>query len=369
MEAAGKIFRSLWIHKDEPDVIQIIDQRKLPFQLVIKDLRTPEDVIYAISEMMVRGAPLIGVTAAFGVYFSLLKHKNSKNLEQRVLQDAARIRESRPTAVNLSFAVEKILNAMHNVHEPDKKIMASRSVAIKFMQDEILACQKIGNFGKEILKEISAKKRGEPVNILTHCNAGWLATVEYGTATAPVYMAHDMGIPVHVWVDETRPRNQGARLTAWELGEYGIPHTILADNAGGHLMQSGKVDIVIVGSDRTAMNGDTANKIGTYLKALATRDNRVPFYVALPVSSIDQSLHKGLNYIPIEERTEDEVHFISGLTEGNKVEKIRLTPEGSKALNFGFDVTPARLITGLITDKGICRASTAGIQKLFMIQN
>jgi methylthioribose-1-phosphate isomerase len=362
-------FKSLWIHKNNPAVIQVIDQRYLPFQFVIKDLHTPEDVIFAISEMVVRGAPLIGVTAAFGIYLSLLKHRDSKNCDQLVLQDAARIRESRPTAVNLAFAVDKVLKAIHNIHKIDEQINISRNEAINFMQKEIQACKNIGDLGKELLKEISEKKRGEPVNILTHCNAGWLATVEYGTATAPVYIAHNEGIPVHVWVDETRPRNQGARLTAWELGEYGIPHTIIVDNAGGHLMQSGKVDIVIVGSDRTAMNGDTANKIGTYLKALAAWDNHIPFYIALPVSSIDQTLSEGLSQILIEKREEDEVHYMSGFTGENKLLKIRITPENSKAVNYGFDVTPAHYITGLITNKGICKASTEDIQQLFTIKN
>jgi methylthioribose-1-phosphate isomerase len=286
-----------------------------------------------------------------------------------VLEDVEKIKLTRPTAVNLSFAVDKILDAIHGVLNIDEQIRISRDTAINFMQDEIQACENIGNFGKELLRDIAEKKEGEPVNILTHCNAGWLATVEYGTATAPVYMANDEGIPVHVWVDETRPRNQGARLTAWELKEYGIPHTIIVDNAGGHLMQSGKVDIVIVGSDRTAMNGDTANKIGTYLKALAAWDNQIPFYVALPVSSIDQTLKNGLNNIPIEERQENEVHYMTGLSIEKQIETVRITPEESKAVNYGFDVTPTRFITGLITDKGICKASTEDIQQLFITKN
>ena len=361
MKIGNTHFQSLWVKKNDPNTIQVIDQRYLPFQLVIKDLHSPDDVIHAITEMAVRGAPLIGVTAAFGVYLSILKFRNSKECNQLVQKTANRIKATRPTAINLSMAVDMQLKAIDKVRDIDEKLRISYDTAIKFMQNEIMACKKIGSYGKSILEQIAKKKNGTPVNILTHCNAGWLATVDYGTATAPIYLAHDQGIPVHVWVDETRPRNQGSRLTAWELGKHGIPHSIIVDNAGGHLMQTGKVDIVIVGSDRTALNGDTANKIGTYLKALAAYDNNIPFYVALPISSIDWTLEEG-RHIPVEERSEEEVHFIDGFSSQNQIEKIRITPENSKAVNYGFDITPSKLITGLITDRGICKASSKEIQ-------
>ncbi len=368
MRIADKNYQSIWVHEEDPSIIQVIDQRYLPFQLKIKNLQTPEDVVHAISDMIVRGAPLIGVTAAFGVYLAVLKFRNLENANQLIQEAANIIKASRPTAVNLSFAVNKQLEVINKIEKPDEKLNISFKTAVQLMQDEILACKKIGNFGKSILEQIALKKNGEAVNILTHCNAGWLATVDYGTATSPIYMAHNQRIPVHVWVDETRPRNQGARLTSWELGKHGVPHTIIVDNAGGHLMQTGKVDIVIVGSDRTALNGDTANKIGTYLKALAARDNNIPFYIALPVSTIDRSLEKGLKHIPIEERSVEEIHYMEGLNSQNKLERIRITPENSKALNYGFDVTPARLITGLITNHGICKATSNDIKQLLQAQ-
>ena len=364
MKIDDKNYQSIWIHKSDPSIIQVIDQRYLPFQLLVKNLQTPEDVVHAISDMLVRGAPLIGVTAAFGVYLAVLKYRNSENANQLIQEAANKIKTSRPTAVNLSFAVNKQLEAIDKVQKADEKLHLSLDIAVQFMQDEILASKKIGNYGKNILEQIALKKNGEPVNILTHCNAGWLATVDYGTATAPIYMAHNPGVPVHVWVDETRPRNQGARLTSWELGKHGVPNSIIVDNAGGHLMQTGKVDVVIVGSDRTALNGDTANKIGTYLKALAAKDNNIPFYIALPVSTIDRSLEKGLNHIPIEERSAEEIHYMEGLNSQNKLERIKITPENSTTVNYGFDVTPARLITGLITNKGICKATSNDIQQL-----
>ncbi|MDX2443169.1 MAG: S-methyl-5-thioribose-1-phosphate isomerase [Bacteroidales bacterium] len=363
MRVGDKHFQSIWVNENDSRIIQVIDQRALPFQLIIKDLHTPDDVIYAISEMVVRGAPLIGVTAAFGVYLAVMKFKDSRNADNLIQEAAITIKETRPTAVNLEMAVDLQLKAIQYGQSMDEKLQISFDTAFRFMHEEILASKNIGLYGKNIIEEIAKTKNGSPVNILTHCNAGWLATVDFGTASAPIYLAHDSGIPVHVWVDETRPRNQGARLTAWELGKHGVSHTIIVDNAGGHLMQMGKVDIVIVGSDRTALNGDTANKIGTYLKALAAYDNDVPFYVALPVSSIDWTLEKGLNNIPIEERSEDEIHFIDGLSSHNKLEQIRITPENSKAVNYGFDVTPAKFICGIITDKGICKANTQEIKK------
>jgi methylthioribose-1-phosphate isomerase len=363
MKIGNTHFQSIWVKENDPGTIQVIDQRYLPFQFIIKDLKSSEDAIYAISEMVVRGAPLIGVTAAFGVYLAVLKYKNSKTAEIQIQESINKIKDSRPTAVNLATAVDIQLKAILCGQNMDEKLQISFDTAVRFMEEETRASKNIGTFGKDILEQIAKKKNGSPVNILTHCNAGWLATVDYGTATAPVYMAHDQGVPLHVWVDETRPRNQGARLTAWELGKHGISHSVIVDNAGGHLMQMGKVDVVIVGSDRTALNGDTANKIGTYLKALAAKDNSVPFYVALPVSSIDWTLPEGLNNIPIEERSEDEVHFMDGLTTQGKVEQIRITPESSRAVNYGFDVTPAKLITGLITDKGVCKANKQEIQK------
>ncbi|MBN2682679.1 MAG: S-methyl-5-thioribose-1-phosphate isomerase [Bacteroidales bacterium] len=348
-------YTAIWPEEDGKSV-GIINQLVLPFKFEKKILTTVEQVYYAIAEMEVRGAPLIGVTAAFGMFFARTETNNIDELFKK----AEYLKSSRPTAVNLHWAVDKVFSKL--------KISNTEQVAwneaVKIFSEEIENCRLIGIYGCDLIEEISKKKSGKTVNILTHCNAGWLACVDYGTATAPIYEAHNRGIDVHVWVDETRPRNQGARLTAYELGEHGIKHTVIADNTGGHLMQHGMVDLVIVGSDRTTGNGDVANKIGTYLKALAAKDNNLPFYVALPLSTIDISLSDGIKEIPIEQRNEDEVLFIEGW-DGTEIKKLKLTPENSNAANFGFDVTPARLVTGLITEKGICRADRESIEKLF----
>jgi methylthioribose-1-phosphate isomerase len=357
MKVQGAHYRTIWLQPDDLGCVQIIDQRHLPHQFVIEDLRTVGDVAAAIREMHVRGAGLIGVTAAFGMYLATLEDSS----DEALARSAAALKATRPTAVNLAWAVERQLRAIHPVED---RIAIARDTARTIADEDAAFCRRIGGHGLPLLRELSVRKGGAPVNVLTHCNAGWLAFVDHGSATAPIYAAHDAGIAVHVWVDETRPRNQGAKLTAWELGEHGVPHTIIADNTGGHLMQHGQVDAVIVGTDRTTRTGDVANKIGTYLKALAARDNGVPFYVALPSSSFDWQMRDGLREIPIEERGSEEVRYADGWHEGRLVE-VRLTPERSAAANFGFDVTPSRLVTGLITERGLCRADEEAILTLF----
>jgi len=353
---------SIWFSGENGSRTEVIDQRFLPFKTVIFGIESVEDAFYAIREMVVRGAPLIGVTAAFGMYFAL---KNSGCNDLKCLSDAADyLNSSRPTAVNLFFATQSMLNVYSPQETRENNLLALFSEAATIRQEEINSCRMIGEYGLPMIEEIWNNNRLRPVQILTHCNAGWLACVKYGTATAPVYLAHEKGIPVHVWIDETRPRNQGARLTAYELGLAGIPHTVIPDNAGGHLMQHGMVDMVIVGSDRTTSNGDVANKTGTYLKALAATDNNIPFYVALPSSSIDWNQEDGVRNILIEERSPEEVATIEGWN-GKKIVRIRLIPGNSTAANYGFDVTPARLVSGLITERGICNASKEGIAGLF----
>jgi len=365
MKVNGKSYRSIWVNKNNQCSIQIIDQRYLPFELKICSLESPEDVLRAISDMQVRGAPLIGVTAAFGIYLAALKEKDSIHIRDHITAYANLLKSARPTAVNLSMAVDIVLDSIKKLKQAKLIVAGSFSMAQSLLKKEVDACREIGKYGVKLIEKIYSENGGKPVQIMTHCNAGWLATVDYGTATAPIYLAHDSGIPVHVWVDETRPRNQGSRLTAWELGQHGVSHTIIADNTGGLLMQQGRVDLLITGSDRTALNGDTANKIGTYLKALAAFDNKIPFYVALPSSSIDWKLQEGIGNIPIEERGAGEVHFAEGLTASGKIESVRLSPKDSDALNYGFDITPSRLITGLITEKGICGATKQEILSLF----
>jgi methylthioribose-1-phosphate isomerase len=363
MNVDGKHYQTIWIHPDDPEVIQIIDQRSLPHQFVIENLKTVDDVATVIRDMHVRGAGLIGATAGFGMYLAMLsapEHKLALYLEDC----AYRLKNTRPTAVNLSWAIARQLSAIHSVRGRQEKIKIALDTATQIADEDALFCKSIGIHGLQLIKEISERKAGNTVNILTHCNAGWLAFVDHGSATAPIYAAHDANIPVHVWVDETRPRNQGARLTAWELGQHGVSHAVIADNTGGHLMQHGKVDLVLVGSDRTTYTGDVANKIGTYLKALAARDNDIPFYVALPSSSIDWEVKNGLKEIPIEERSADEVKYIQGRLNGETA-IVLLTPESSGALNIAFDVTPARLVTGLITERGICAPDTEQIYRLF----
>jgi methylthioribose-1-phosphate isomerase len=358
----GKHYHTIWLKEGDMSVVQVIDQRKLPFYFEIMDLKTVSDVFFAIREMVVRGAPLIGVTAAYGLYLSLLDYKGA-NLNDYINKNAAFLKSARPTAVNLSFAVDKILEFILSEKDSPELTFKTLEKVNSFKEEEIRKSNKIGEFGVEIIREIYKRKK-DTVNILTHCNAGWLACIDWGTATAPIYKAHIEGIPVHVWVDETRPRNQGARLTAFELGEEGIQHTVIADNTGGHLMQHGKVDLVIVGSDRTTICGDVANKIGTYLKALAAFDNKIPFYVALPSSTIDWKIENGFNEIPIEERGQEEVAEIEGFTKDG-IKTVRLIPGKSKAVNYGFDVTPARLVSGLITERGICQANKKSILSLF----
>jgi len=362
MRINGKPYHTIWLSEKNSSVVQVIDQRKLPFVFEILDLKTPEDCFHAIRDMAVRGAPLIGVTAAYGMYLALLCYKG-EDLKNHLHERAEYLKSSRPTAVNLAYAVDVMLDLMPGnlANSYLKEISLAKVEELKTR--EICFSEKIGEFGLEIIEKIYHQKK-KPVNILTHCNAGWLACIDWGTATAPIYKAHLKGIPVHVWVDETRPRNQGARLTAYELGQEGVSHTVIADNTGGHLMQHGMVDLVIVGSDRTTFTGDVANKIGTYLKALAAKDNGVPFYVALPSSTFDWQMEDGIAEIPIEERNPNEVAQIEGWN-GNTIQQVRLIPENSPAVNYGFDVTPARLVTGLITERGICKANRESILALF----
>ena len=362
MKIKDKNYQTIWIKKGDSKTVQVIDQRMLPFKFEIIELHSVEDAFFAIREMVVRGAPLIGITAAYGMYLALLKYKNN-GLENYLLKQAEYLKSSRPTAVNLAFVTDEMLRFILNEKESTDLVKKTLQKANQLKEMEIDFSMNIGKFGEQIIKDIYTRKR-ETVNILTHCNAGWLACIDWGTATAPIYKAHQSGIPVHVWVDETRPRNQGARITAFELGEEGIPHTIIPDNTGGHLMQHKMVDLVLVGSDRTTLNGDVANKIGTYLKALAAYDINVPIYVALSSSSFDVNLENGLAEIPIEQRNPEEVSEVEGW-DGNSIKKVRVTPENSAVANFGFDVTPARLITGLITENGICKPNKQSIVKLF----
>jgi methylthioribose-1-phosphate isomerase len=367
MNVNGKPYRTIWLHESKPTIVQIIDQRHLPHRFVVEDLATVDQVARAIKDMHVRGAGLIGATAGFGMYLAALSaSRASRQTFTADLTSAGdRLRATRPTAVNLEWAVQRQLDAIKQAG-PDIEAMieAALQTAQTIADEDAEYCRRLGEHGKAIIQEISAQKRGEPVNVLTHCNAGWLAFVDYGSATAPIYAAHDDGIAVHVWVDETRPRNQGARLTAWELGQHGVRHTVIPDNVGGHLMQHGLVDVVIVGTDRTLYTGDVANKIGTYLKALAAHDNGIPFYVALPSSTFDWEKRDGVREIPIEERGAVEVKYIQGL-HNDEIVEVLLTPADSPAANYAFDVTPARLVTGLITERGICPATEEGVLSLF----
>lgn len=317
----------------------------------------------AIRNMHVRGAGLIGATAGYGMYLATIEAASSGDFDRHLANAAAELSGTRPTAVNLTWAIERQLKSIAKGTRAEDKIAIALETAKRTADEDADHCQAIGEHGFGLIQRIAKQKGGKPVNVLTHCNAGWLAFVDYGSATAPIYAAHDSGLPVHVWVDETRPRNQGSKLTAWELGEHGVPHTVIADNTGGHLMQRGEVDLVLVGTDRTTYTGDVANKIGTYLKALAAKDNKVPFYVALPSSSFDWTLREGTE-IPIEQRNSEEVKHSDGWFDGRHVE-VRVTPEASAAANYGFDVTPRRLVTGLITERGICRANEQSVLKLF----
>lgn len=364
MNVAGKHYRTIWLKPSDERTIQLIDQRRLPHRFVIEEIRSVAEMTTAIRDMHVRGAGLIGASAGYGMYLAAIEAAKNPSSFDRSLEEAAKqLRATRPTAVNLAWAIDRQLRSIAEAKTPKEKIAAALRTAKEVADEDAEHCRKIGEHGVQLIRQIAQNKNGKPVNLLTHCNAGWLAFVDYGSALSPVYAAHDNGIPIHVWVDETRPRNQGSKLTAWELGQHGVPHTIIADNAGGHLMQRGDVDLVIVGSDRTTRTGDVANKIGTYLKALAAKDNNVPFYVALPSSSIDWSLRDGAD-IPIEERGSEELKRADGLLEG-KIVEITLAPKDSPAANFGFDVTPRKLVTGLVTERGICAADERSILQQF----
>ena len=355
MKIEGKEYRTIWF---ENNVVKIIDQTKLPHQFIIKDLKTVKDAINAIKIMEVRGAPLIGATAAYGLVLAIIENNDQSFLKK----SAEDLINSRPTAINLKWAVDRMINKLSGVNS-DKILEIALNEAKEICEEDVKFCENIGLNGLKIIEEIYNKKK-DTVNILTHCNAGWLATINWGTATSPIYHAHKKGIPVHVWADETRPRNQGANLTSYELNEENVPNTIIADNTGGILMQRGQVDMCIVGTDRTLANGDVCNKIGTYLKALAAKDNNVPFYVALPSSTIDWNI-KNYKDIPIEERNSEELSHIEGLDESGNVKKIQIYPKKSKSMNLAFDVTPAKYVTRLITEKGICEASSNGLKNLF----
>jgi methylthioribose-1-phosphate isomerase len=360
MKVNGKHYRTIWPTSDGR-AVEIIDQRFLPHEFRIEKRSTVNEIATAIRDMWVRGAPLIGATAAYGVAIAMLADASDQNLDATWHQ----LHETRPTAINLKWALDRMRNVLRPM-SANERPAAAFTHAAEIADEDVELNTSIGRHGLGIIERIAATKRkGEPVNILTHCNAGWLATVDVGTATAPIYAAFEAGIPIHVYVDETRPRNQGAQLTAWELAGHGVPHTLIVDNAGGHYMQHGKVDMVIVGTDRTTANGDVCNKIGTYLKALAAKDNNVPFYVALPSPTIDWTVHDGVGEVPIEERTGDEVNFVQGLDSQGEIIKVRISPQQTPAGNPAFDVTPARLVTGLITERGVAEASHAGLAKLF----
>jgi methylthioribose-1-phosphate isomerase len=360
MKVAGKSMRSIWVETDGV-AVGVIDQTLLPHRFATIRLETLRDAAHAIVAMQIRGAPLIGATAAYGICLALRADASDEALERAY----ALLLATRPTAINLRWALDEMMAAVRN-RPREERVAAAYRRAAEICDEDVAINEAIGRHGLTLIESIAARKKpGERVNVLTHCNAGWLATVDVGTATAPIYMAHDKGIPVHVFVDETRPRNQGASLTAWELGQHGVPHTVIPDNTGGHLMQHGMVDIAIVGTDRVAANGDVANKIGTYLKALAAKDNDVPFYVALPSPTIDFSVQDGVADIPIEERSGDEVAMMSGKTADGRIETVRIVPDGSRVANYGFDVTPARLVTGLITERGVLAATREALAKAF----
>jgi methylthioribose-1-phosphate isomerase len=360
MKVAGKAMRSIWV---EPDgwSVGVIDQTVLPHRFATACLKTLQDAAHAIRAMVIRGAPLIGATAAYGMCLALREDASDEALERAYTTLIA----TRPTAINLKWALEEMMAAVRNRPRAERPAAAYRRAA-EICEEDVAINSAIARNGLPLIEAVAARKKpGKPVNVLTHCNAGWLAAVDVGTATAPIYLAHDRGIAIHVFADETRPRNQGASLTAWELGQHGVPHTLIADNTGGHLMQHGLVDLVIVGTDRVTANGDVCNKIGTYLKALAARDNNVPFYVALPSPTIDFTVAEGVTEIPIEQRGADEVATMTGRTADGRIETVRIAPEGSPVANYGFDVTPARLVTGLITERGVIAASRAALKGSF----
>jgi methylthioribose-1-phosphate isomerase len=359
MEIDGKEMRTIWVEGDGAS-LGIIDQTLLPHRFVTARLASLDDAVRAIKTMQVRGAPLIGAAVAYGVWLALRADASDEGLERAY----AALLAARPTAINLKWALDEMLAAVRN-RPRTERVAAALQRASEIADADVAINLGIGRHGLPIIEEIAARKKGERVNVLTHCNAGFLATVDWGTATAPIYLAHDKGVPVHVFADETRPRNQGASLTAWELGHHGVPHTVIPDNTGGHLMQHGLVDLVIVGTDRVTAQGDVCNKIGTYLKALAAHDNKIPFYVALPSPTIDFSVNDGLAEIPIEERSADEVATMTGKTKDGRIESVQVVPDGSPVANYAFDVTPARLVTGLITERGVLKATRAALAAAF----
>lgn len=360
MNIDGTHYRSIWLNDDGWSV-SVIDQTLLPFEFGVKRLTTVDDAAVAIRDMIVRGAPLIGATAAYGICLALRADASDAAVDNAHAQLLA----TRPTAVNLRWALDEMRDALRN-RAHDDRLAVAYARAAEICDDDVATCQAIGTHGAPLIREAWERAgRDRPVNVLTHCNAGWLATVDWGTALAPIYMAHDDGVPVHVWVDETRPRNQGAALTAWELGSHGVPHTVIVDNAGGHLMQHGEVDLCMIGTDRTTSTGDVCNKIGTYLKALAAQDNGVPFYVALPHSTIDWTVRDGRAEIPIEQRDAAEVTRLRGRTDDGEVVEVLVTPDAAPAANYAFDVTPAHLVTGLVTERGVCAASEDGLLSLY----
>ena len=363
MNVDAKPLRPIWMN-DDPRIVNVIDQRYLPHEYIVLDLRTVDDTIMAIKEMVVRGAPLIGATGAYGVYLATLNAPEEAATDDYINNACEELKAARPTAVNLSWGVDRVLSALAGATTLPDKMDVARAEAQEIAEEEVENCRRIGEHGLSLIEDIRRRKGDKTVNLLTHCNAGWLACVDYGTATAPMYAAYDKGIDIHIWVDETRPLNQGARLTAWELGKHGIKHTVITDNAGGHLMQHGMVDMVIVGTDRSTYTGDVANKIGTYLKALAARDNDIPFYVALPSSTFDWDLRNGVEDIPIELRDPHEVQYTQGMDNG-KITQVLIPPADSPAANYAFDVTPSRLVTGFITERGICEANENAILGLF----
>ncbi|MGB5948429.1 MAG: S-methyl-5-thioribose-1-phosphate isomerase [Parvibaculum sp.] len=359
MKISGVHYRTIRV-ADDGWSIEVIDQTKLPHEFAFVRLVSADDAARAIKDMIVRGAPLIGATAAYGLCLALRDDASDAALHEA----SAMLAATRPTAVNLKWALDEMVKAVMP-HVGRGRVEAAYAAAAKICDDDVEICRQIGITGLKIIRGVAESKPGRTVNVLTHCNAGWLACVDWGTALAPIYMAHDAGIPVHVWVDETRPRNQGASLTAFELGGHGVPHTIIPDNTGGHLMQHGLVDLCIVGTDRTTATGDVANKIGTYLKALAAQDNDVPFYVALPHTTIDWTLSDGVREIPIEQRSAREVTHMTGRTEKGEIVTVEISAPGSLAANYGFDVTPARFVTGLITERGVAAASREGLLSLY----
>jgi len=357
-------FRTIWLKPSDERALQLIDQRFLPDRFVIEDINTVEQMATAIREMHVRGAGLIGASAGYGMYLATIESASRPPFDEHIAGAAAQLRATRPTAINLSWAIKRQLKSIAKGKTAAEKVALALHTARLIADEDAEHCRTIGQHGLALIRQIAERKTGKQINVLTHCNAGWLAFVDYGSATAPIYAAHDSGLPLHVWVTETRPRNQGSKLTAWELGQHGVPHTVIADSAAGHLMQRGEVDLVIVGTDRTTYTGDVANKIGTYLEALAAKANDVPFYVALPSSSIDWKMRDGLKEIPIEQRGAEEIRHADGWFDGRQV-AVRIAPDESFAANYGFDVTPRHLVTGLITERGVCEANEKSIRALF----